>query len=74
MPANEEQAVTDPYSNGHTLNLTLKLARRVKTHRLEFMIDFYYSDTWADPGQQIIPTAWDNLTFQQLNSTLYNDT
>jgi arabinogalactan endo-1,4-beta-galactosidase len=30
------------------------------------MIDFHYSDTWADPGHQAIPSAWTNLTFAQL--------
>jgi arabinogalactan endo-1,4-beta-galactosidase len=72
--ANEEQAQKDPYKNGHTLNLILKLARRAKTHGLEFMLDFHYSDTWADPEHQTKPLAWANLTFEQLNSTLYNYT
>ena len=72
--ANEEQAQKDPYNHGNTLNLTLKLARRIKTHGLQFMLDFHYSDTWADPTHQTKPIAWANLTFEQLTNTLYNYT
>jgi arabinogalactan endo-1,4-beta-galactosidase len=72
--ANEEQAEKDPYNYGNTLNLTLKLARRIKAHRLQFLLDFHYSDTWADPAHQRKPLAWANLTFEQLTSTIYNYT
>ena len=35
-----------------------KLGKRIKDAGLKFMLDIHYSDTWADPGQQIIPYAW----------------
>ena len=35
-----------------------KLGKRIKDSGLYFMLDFHYSDTWADPGKQIIPNAW----------------
>jgi arabinogalactan endo-1,4-beta-galactosidase len=38
------------------------------------MIDFHYSDSWADPGQQTKPAAWASHTFTQLLSDLYNHT
>lgn len=72
--ANEDQAQKDPYDYGNTLNLTLRLAQRIKTHGLQFMLDFHYSDTWADPKHQGKPIAWVNLTFEQLTDTLYNYT
>jgi arabinogalactan endo-1,4-beta-galactosidase len=72
--SNEEQPKKDPYDYGNTLNLTLKLARRIKTHGLQFMLDFHYSDTWADPSHQAKPSAWANLTFEQLTNALYNYT
>jgi arabinogalactan endo-1,4-beta-galactosidase len=28
------------------------------------MIDFHYSDSWADPGKQFKPAAWENHSFQ----------
>lgn len=32
--------------------------KRIKDAGLLFMLDFHYSDTWADPGKQYIPTSW----------------
>src|ERR1700679_1132739 len=33
---------------------------------LRILVDFHYSDTWADPGDQNKPAAWANYTFAQL--------
>jgi arabinogalactan endo-1,4-beta-galactosidase len=38
------------------------------------MIDFHYSDTWADPGHQTIPAAWANDSYAQLQTDVYNYT
>ncbi len=32
--------------------------KRIKDAKMGFLLDFHYSDTWADPGNQIIPEAW----------------
>lgn len=32
--------------------------KRLKDNGLKFMLDFHYSDTWADPGQQLYPKSW----------------
>jgi arabinogalactan endo-1,4-beta-galactosidase len=72
--SNEEQAQKDPYNYGNTLNVTLRSARRIKTHGLQFMLDYHYSDTWTDPQKQRKPSTWANLTFEQLTKTLYNYT
>jgi arabinogalactan endo-1,4-beta-galactosidase len=37
---------------------TVAFAREVKAAGLGFLLDFHYSDTWADPGKQVIPQAW----------------
>lgn len=34
------------------------LGKRIKEAGLYFMLDIHYSDTWADPGQQLIPQSW----------------
>ena len=60
------QAQADPYNYVNNLDYTLPLARRVKNAGLGFMLDFHYSDTWADPGHQRKPAAWASLTFPQL--------
>ncbi len=60
------QASADPYNYGNNTNYTVPLAVRVKNAGLQFMLDFHYSDTWADPGHQTTPAAWAGLTFAQL--------
>lgn len=45
---------------------TIELAKRIKQSGSVFLLDFHYSDTWADPGKQYKPKAWENLTFDQL--------
>jgi arabinogalactan endo-1,4-beta-galactosidase len=71
---NEQQAQADPYNYGNTLHRTMQLARRIKAHGLQFMLDFHYSDTWADPGKQKKPSTWSNLTFDQLVLALHDYT
>jgi arabinogalactan endo-1,4-beta-galactosidase len=41
---------------------------------MSILIDFHYSDTWADPGHQTVPAAWANETFDQLMATVYSYT
>ena len=59
-------ATNNSYNYTNNLSYTVPLAVRVKNAGLQFMLDFHYSDTWADPGHQATPDAWTNLTFAQL--------
>ena len=56
------------------LDNTLSMAKRVKAAGLNLLLDFHYSDTWADPQKQFKPKAWENLPFEELTSTLKNYT
>jgi arabinogalactan endo-1,4-beta-galactosidase len=67
-----EQAQADPYNSTNNLDYTLPLALRVKQAGLQFMLDFHYSDSWADPGKQTKPAAWTSLTFAQLEQQMYD--
>ena len=49
-------------------------AVHAKSLGLRVMIDFHYSDTWADPGHQTTPAAWSGLAFPALSDTLYSYT
>ncbi|MBI1938349.1 MAG: glycosyl hydrolase 53 family protein [Ignavibacteriales bacterium] len=53
------------------LNETLKFAQRIKSRGLKFLLDFHYSDTWADPQHQNKPAAWANLPFENLKDSVY---
>ena len=50
------------------------MAKRVKNAGLKFLLDFHYSDTWADPGKQFKPAAWKSLDFAQLAKALHDYT
>ncbi|HOK96563.1 MAG TPA: glycosyl hydrolase 53 family protein, partial [Anaerohalosphaeraceae bacterium] len=45
---------------------TINLAKRIKAAGAVFLLDFHYSDTWADPSHQSKPKAWENLSFADL--------
>ena len=53
---------------------TVAKAMRARNAGLRVMIDFHYSDTWADPGHQPTPAAWTNFTTAQLISAVYDHT
>jgi len=52
----------------------IKKAKRVSQNDMRLMLDFHYSDSWADPGQQTKPAAWTSLDFLDLKQTLYDYT
>lgn len=53
---------------------TIALAVRAKAAGMRIMIDFHYSDSFADPGQQTKPAAWSSYTVAQLSDAVYNHT
>lgn len=53
---------------------TIAMAVRVQKMGMRIMIDFHYSDTWADPGHQTKPAAWANLSFEDLKKEVYKHT
>ncbi len=50
------------------------LGKRIKDKGLKFMLDFHYSDTWADPAKQWTPAAWADLDDAALAQKLYDYT
>jgi beta-galactosidase len=56
------------------LQHTLQMAKRIKNAGLKFLLDFHYSDTWADPGKQYKPAAWKSLDFTRLTKALHDYT
>ncbi len=51
-----------------------EFAKRIKAKGLRFWLDFHYSDTWADPGHQEKPKAWQGLDVNTLNDSAYQYT
>ncbi|MBV7697890.1 arabinogalactan endo-1,4-beta-galactosidase [Streptomyces sp. TRM70350] len=52
----------------------LAMAKRVKAQGMKLLVDFHYSDTWADPGAQSKPAAWAGHSYSQLRTDVYNHT
>lgn len=47
-----------------------RMGRRAADLGMDIMIDFHYSDWWADPGKQNIPAAWKGLSYEQMKDSL----
>jgi arabinogalactan endo-1,4-beta-galactosidase len=59
-----------PSDQRSSINEVLALAKRIKKAGLVFVLDFHYSDWWADPGSQTVPLAWQGLTHAQLETKI----
>lgn len=62
---------SDGWCNTHDVAVK---AIRARNLGFKIMIDFHYSDVWADPGHQTKPVAWTNYSFDSLGSAVYNYT
>jgi arabinogalactan endo-1,4-beta-galactosidase len=52
------------------LDHTLAMTKRVKNAGMKLLLNFHYSDYWADPQQQNKPLAWADLDFETLKDSL----
>jgi arabinogalactan endo-1,4-beta-galactosidase len=64
----------DPYTGHCSKDETVSMAVRAKNMGFRIMIDFHYSDSWADPGKQYKPAAWSSHGISQLKTDVYNHT
>ncbi|MFZ2987187.1 glycosyl hydrolase 53 family protein, partial [Ideonella sp.] len=83
-PVNREDVVVkgrllsrkgEPAGGGNNdLQTTLRLAQRAHTLGLKILLDFHYSDFWADPEHQTKPAAWAELSGRELEQAVYKHT
>ena len=66
----------DPKEHGNWCNKedVLVKAKRAKALSMEVMVDFHYSDWWADPAKQNIPDAWKGHSYEEMKKDLANHT
>ena len=62
------------YGACQDLDYVTALAARVKAEGFKFLLDFHYSDTWADPAHQTIPAAWASMDHAQLVTAVHDYT
>jgi len=72
----------DPYDangNGYgggnnDLDTAIAIGKRASKYKMKLMIDFHYSDFWADPSKQQAPKAWTNMNLEEKGKALYEYT
>lgn len=58
----------------NNLSYTIEQAKKAKEAGMKFLLDYHYSDTWADPGKQFIPAAWKGYSHIQLVRAVFEYT
>ncbi len=64
----------NPADGYHNKAEILAMALRLKSLGIKLLVDFHYSDDWADPGKQNKPAAWKDYDFEQLKQAVYDHT
>lgn len=63
------------YGGGNCdINTALEIGKRANSYGMNLMVDFHYSDFWADPSKQMAPLAWQGLSVEEKADALYNYT
>jgi len=66
---------SDDKASGHCSKAeTIAMALRAQKMGFRILINFHYSDSWADPSKQNKPKAWENLAFPELLNEVYAHT
>ena len=72
----------DPYdSEGHgygggncDIDTAVEIGKRATAYGMKLLVDFHYSDFWADPGKQMCPKAWKGMDIEEKTAALYEYT
>jgi arabinogalactan endo-1,4-beta-galactosidase len=58
----------------NNLKYTIEIAAAARKLGYKFLLNYHYSDTWADPGKQILPKAWEGKSHAELVEAVYEYT
>ena len=50
------------------------IGKRATQYGMKLLVDFHYSDFWADPGKQMVPKAWEGMDIDAKTEALYQYT
>ena len=56
------------------IETALAIGKRAAKYGLRLIVDFHYSDFWADPGKQMVPLAWKDMNMEEKTEALYQFT
>ena len=72
----------DPYDengNGYgggncDIETAVEIGKRATKYGMKLLVNFHYSDFWADPSKQMVPKAWEGMTIEEKTEALYEYT
>ena len=63
------------YGGGNCdINTAVEIGKRATKYGMKLLVDFHYSDFWADPSKQMVPLAWKDMTIEEKTDALYDYT
>jgi len=63
------------YGGGNCdINNAIAIGQRATKHGMKLLVNFHYSDFWADPGKQMVPKAWKGMDIEQKTEAVYQYT
>ena len=63
------------YGGGNcTIDTAIAIGKRATKYGMKLLVNFHYSDFWADPGKQMAPKAWAGMAIEEKTEALYNYT
>jgi len=63
------------YGGGNNdINAAVEIGKRATKYGLSLIVDFHYSDFWADPGKQMVPKAWRGMSIEDKTDAVYKYT
>lgn len=72
----------DPYDkSGHgygggncDISTAVEIGKRATANGMKLLVNFHYSDFWADPAKQMVPKEWRGMSIDEKSDALYNYT
>lgn len=59
------------YGGGNNdIDTAVEIGKRAAKYGLKLLVDFHYSDFWADPSKQMVPKAWADMTVEEKSAAL----
>ena len=63
------------YGGGNCdINNAIEIGKRVTKYGMKLLVNFHYSDFWADPSKQMVPKAWKDMDVKTKAEALYEYT
>ena len=60
------------YGGGNCdIHNALAIGKRATRYGMKLLVNFHYSDFWADPGKQMVPLAWKDMNIEEKTEAVY---